>query len=153
MSKYDKLISEKEKLLKEQAKATKEQQQKALEATKTNREIAAKLLREIVLPEIRELEDSLQKNGRKVTLKLNEPTFESHNRSSVLVGIKLLVAHPSISPGILLDFSLANGEQTIAVTSLAGKRAESSKQEYPFKAITPETVQKIIEDFANSLYV
>jgi hypothetical protein len=152
MSKYDKFVSEKEKLLKEQAKAIKEQQQKALEAAKANREIAEKLLRGIVLPEILELQDTLQKNGRKVTLKLNEPTLESHNRKNVLIGIKLLVTHPSVSPGLHLEFSLANGEQKIAVTSLVGKRAESSKQEYPFNAITSDTVQRIVEDFINGLY-
>lgn len=151
MSKYDKLVTEKERALKEEASRTKERQQLALDHLKKNREIGEKVLKEIVLPEFHELQQALQKAGMKVTLELNEPTIETLNRS-VLVGVRLLVRDPHIVAGRHIYFALASGEEEISISMLVGQRPRTVNYEHPFAAITPAVVQKIVEDFIQGIY-
>jgi len=152
MSKYDRLVSAKENALRVEAGEAKEQQQKAFEATKTNRLKAETALQEIVLPELRELQESLQKEGRTASLILNEPLIESHKRK-VLVGVKLLVAQPNILPGVYLEFGIAEAEQKILVNMLVGSRPERMEHKYQIGDITPVEVQRIIEQFIEGLYL
>jgi hypothetical protein len=151
MSKYDKIVSDAEARIKAERSQQQQHLHESIESAKKNREIGEKLLRDVILPELSELQQAFQKNGRKVSLELNEPHIEIHKRT-VLVSARLFVSHPRVVPGLELEFLIAHNDPKMAVHMVTGSKPEIIDYELEFSGISSSSIQSLLEEFIANVY-